>query len=694
VSELDERQPGEIVTARNLTCVLVANRGEIARRVFATARAMGLRTVAVYSDADADAPFVADADVAIRLPGNTPVETYLRADLVVAAALRAGADCVHPGYGFLSENAAFARAVEDAGLVFIGPSPEAVEAMGSKLAAKELMERAGVPTLPSVDATGLSGDTLEKAGQEVGYPLLVKASFGGGGRGMRVVREPGDLAEAVEGAGREAASAFGNGTVFLERLVERPRHIEVQVFGDRHGTTVALFERECSIQRRHQKVVEEAPSPAVGPELRARLQDAAVAAAQAIDYVGAGTVEFLLDESGEFFFLEMNTRLQVEHPVTEAVTGLDLVRLQFDVAAGRPLPAAAVSPTLSGSAIEVRLYAEDPARNWLPQSGRLADFAIPADAAFRPTAGPGIRMDSGVAPGGEVGVHYDPMLAKVIAWAPDRSSAALALAGALGRARLHGLTTNRDLLVRVLRSEAFLAGETDTDFLDRHGLDSLAAPLVDEAGLRRHAVVAALAGAALRRATAPVLAGLPSGWRNNPTVPQTTTFDVGAVHYRVDRTGVTADVDGEPVDLRVLGAEVQGPGRVRLDVEADGLRGTFDVHVVGDRCYVDGPDGATTLVEQPRFPEPTASVEPGSLTAAMPGAVTRVAVAEGDEVRAGQLVLVLEAMKMEHPVVAPADGVVTHLYADVGRQVETGAVLAVVSEHDTDNLSEGNSHAS
>jgi propionyl-CoA carboxylase alpha chain len=367
VSELDERQRGEPVTARNLTCVLVANRGEIARRVFATARAMGLRTVAVYSDADADAPFVADADVAIRLPGNTPVETYLRADLVVAAALRAGADCVHPGYGFLSENAAFARAVEDAGLVFIGPSPEAVEAMGSKLAAKELMERAGVPTLPSVDATGLSGDTLEKAGEEVGYPLLVKASFGGGGRGMRVVREPGDLAEAVEGAGREAASAFGNGTVFLERLVERPRHIEVQVFGDRHGTTVALFERECSIQRRHQKVVEEAPSPAVGPELRARLQDAAVAAAQAIDYVGAGTIEFLLDESGEFFFLEMNTRLQVEHPVTEAVTGLDLVRLQFDVAAGRPLPAAAVSPTLSGSAIEVRLYAEDPARNWLPQ---------------------------------------------------------------------------------------------------------------------------------------------------------------------------------------------------------------------------------------------------------------------------------------------------------------------------------------
>ncbi len=682
---------GVPAVTRRLASVLVANRGEIARRVFTTARAMGLRTVAVYSDADAGAPFVADADVAVRLPGSTPAETYLRADLVVAAALRAGADCVHPGYGFLSENAAFARAVGEAGLVLVGPSPEAVEAMGSKLAAKELMVTAGVPVLPSTDATGLSGDTLEKAATDVGYPLLVKASFGGGGRGMRTVREPSELTEAVAGAAREAASAFGDGTVFLERLVERPRHVEVQVFGDHHGTTVALFERECSIQRRHQKVVEEAPSPAVGPELRERLHAAAVAAARAIGYVGAGTVEFLLEPSGDFWFLEMNTRLQVEHPVTEAVTGLDLVRLQFDVAAGRPLPAAAVAPPLSGAAIEVRLYAEDPARGWLPQSGRLADFAIPADTEFRPTSGPGIRVDSGVAAGGEVGVHYDPMLAKVVAWAPDRASAALALAGALQRARLHGLTTNRDLLVRVLRHPAFLAGETDTGFLDRHGLDVLAAPLVDDAGRRRHAVVAALAGAALRRAAAPVLAGLPSGWRNNPTVPQTTAFDAGTVHYRLGRSGPTADVDGDPVPLTVLGTTVTGPGRVRLDVEVEGLRGTYDVHADGDRWHVDGPDGATTLVEQPRFPEPTASVVPGSLTATMPGAVTRVAVAEGDEVRAGQLVLVLEAMKMEHPVVAPADGVVTSLHAEVGLQVETGAVLAVVSQ---ETESEGDRDAS
>jgi propionyl-CoA carboxylase alpha chain len=669
-----------VTAPRNLSSVLVANRGEIARRVFVTARAMGLRTVAVYSDADSDAPFVRDADVAVRLPGNTPAETYLRADSIVAAALLAGADCVHPGYGFLSENADFARQVQAAGLVFVGPSAEAIEAMGSKLAAKARMQQAGVPTLPSVDATGLSGDTLEKAAADIGYPLLVKASFGGGGRGMREVRGPGELAEAVEGARREAASAFGDGTVFLERLLERPRHVEVQVFGDSHGTTVALFERECSIQRRHQKVVEEAPSPAVGPDLRERLQAAAVAAARSIDYVGAGTVEFLLDESGEFFFLEVNTRLQVEHPVTEAITGLDLVRLQFDVATGRPLPDSALSPPLNGAAIEVRLYAEDPARDWLPQSGRLEDFHVPADAEFRQPDGPGVRLDSGVVPGGEVGVHYDPMLAKVIAWAPDRTSAALALAGALERARLHGLTTNRDLLVRVLRSEAFLAGETDTGFLDRHGLDVLAAPLVDAERLPLHALAAALAGAALRRATAPVLAGLPSGWRNNPTQPQTTVFDAATVEYRLDRAGLAADVDGAPVEATLLSTEVLAPDRVRVELDAGGLRSAFEVHVAGDRRYVDEPRGSSTLVEQPRFPDPSAAIAPGSLTAAMPGSVTRVAVAEGDRVTAGQPLLVLEAMKMEHPVTAPTGGVVTALHVTVGQQVETGAVLAVVED--------------
>jgi propionyl-CoA carboxylase alpha chain len=669
-------RPGE------LHCVLVANRGEIARRVFATARAMGMRTVAVHSDPDAAAPYVAEADHAVRLPGSSPAETYLDVEKVVAAALLAGADCVHPGYGFLSESAEFARAVQAAGLVFVGPSPEAIEAMGSKLAAKELMVAAGVPTLPSTDTTGLTGSELSEAAAEIGFPVLVKASFGGGGRGMREVRTPGELLDAVEGARREAASAFGDGTVFLERLVERPRHVEVQVFGDTHGNTVALFERECSIQRRHQKVVEESPSPAVDADLRKRLSQAAVRAVQVLDYVGAGTVEFLLDDAGEFFFLEVNTRLQVEHPVTEAVTGLDLVRLQLEVAAGRPLPPEALSPTLAGAAVEVRLYAEDPASDWLPQSGRLDAFDVPADTAFRTPPIGGVRLDSGVTTGSEVGVHYDPMLAKVIAWAPDRSSAALALAGALSRARLHGLTTNRDLLVNVLRSPAFLAGETDTAFLDRHGLDVLAAPLLVDRPRQLHAVAAALGGAALRRAAAPVLAGLPSGWRNNPTAPQVTLFEQGTVHYDLTGPGLVADVDGEPVEATLVGCDVVAPDRVRVVLEQRSLRTSIDVLVVDEKTHTDSAFGSASFVELPRFPDPRASVAPGSLTATMPGTVTRVAVAEGDRVTEGEVLLVLEAMKMEHPVRSPADGVVQELPVALGQQVNTGAVLAVVVDED------------
>src|SRR4051794_15149887 len=400
--------------------LLVANRGEIARRVFRTAREMGISTVAVYSDPDADARFVREADVAVRLPGASPGETYLRGDLVVEAALRAGADAVHPGYGFLSENAAFAQSVIDAGLTWVGPPPPAIEAMGSKLGAKEMMRAAGVPTLPW--ATDVSG------GADVGFPLLVKASAGGGGRGMRIVRSAAELADAVEGAQREAGSAFGDATVFLERYVEAPRHVEIQVFADTHRNVVSLFERECSIQRRHQKIVEEAPSTAVDDALRQRMGDAAVAAARAVGYVGAGTVEFVLDATGEFAFLEMNTRLQVEHPVTELVTGLDLVRLQILVAMGQPLPPEALAPTMTGHAIEVRLYAEDATHDFLPVTGTLRAFDIDSRQ---------VRVDTGVETGSVVSPYYDPMLAKVIAHAPTRDEAAGRLAGALRRARIH-----------------------------------------------------------------------------------------------------------------------------------------------------------------------------------------------------------------------------------------------------------------
>ncbi|MFI6230049.1 acetyl/propionyl/methylcrotonyl-CoA carboxylase subunit alpha [Micromonospora echinospora] len=650
-----------------ITRLLVANRGEIARRVFATCRTLGVETVAVHSDADADAPFVAEADHAVRLPGNTPAETYLRIDLILDAARRSGADAVHPGYGFLAENAAFATAVTDAGLTWVGPPAAAIAAMGDKMAAKELLAEAGVPMLP----TWTDPDAVTD------FPALVKASAGGGGRGMRVVRDAADLAEALASARRESAAAFGDGTVFVERYVERGRHVEVQIVGDGHGTVVALGERECSIQRRHQKLVEEAPA-VVPPEVRERLYAAAVAAGRAVGYVGAGTVEFLLAPTGEFFFLEMNTRLQVEHPVTELTTGLDLVRLQLLVAEGEPLPFTQ-APPVDGHAIEVRLCAEDPAHDWRPATGTLRRFAVPGVAVeFGGLARPGLRLDSGVAGGSTVGVHYDSMLAKLVAWGPTRTEAARLLAGALARAELHGVTTNRDLLVRVLRSPAFLAAEVDTGFLDRH--PEVFAPLLPADEMPLTALAAALASAAARRATAPVLASLPSGWRNVPAFPQVTRF-AGAdgeieVRYRLDRAGGLAEWSTDPSDERTVTLVGATGERVVLDV--DGVRRAYRVHRVGPEVFVDGPDGATGLTELPRLPLPTAELAVGSLLAPLPGTVTRRHVEVGRRVTAGDLLLTLEAMKLEHPVLAPVDGVVTDLPVPAGGQVETGAVLAVV----------------
>jgi len=506
----------------------VANRGEIAARVVRTARAMDIATVAVFSDPDADAPFVAAADEAVRLPGATPAETYLRGEAVLAAAARTGADAVHPGYGFLSENAGFARDCAAAGVTFIGPPPEAIEAMGSKVRAKELMSRAGVPVLPGVtlDADPTPAELLAAA-EHTGFPVLVKAAYGGGGRGMRVVHFAADLDDAVASAQREAASAFGDGLVFLERFVTDPRHVEVQILADGQGQVVHLFERDCSIQRRYQKIVEEAPSPAVDEALRAELGAAAVAAAKAIGYVGAGTVEFVLDGTGgsgsagsasppagsgsagsagsasrgHFSFLEVNTRLQVEHPVTEMITGLDLVRAQLLVAEGRSLPPEVTAASVDGHAVEVRLYAEDPEADFRPDSGVLHRVRVPEL--------PGVRVDSGVADGSVVGVHYDPLLAKVIAHAPSREEAARLLARALREAQLHGVRTNRDLLVGILTEAEFLSGRTDTGYLTRHPPAELVAAMRHPDADALHAAAAALAGAAVRRGAAPVLAGVP-----------------------------------------------------------------------------------------------------------------------------------------------------------------------------------------
>lgn len=651
-----------------ITRVLVANRGEIARRVFATCRRLGLGTVAVYTDPDAGAPHAAEADARVRLPGTND---YLNADAIIAAARAAGADAIHPGYGFLSENAEFAAAVQDAGLTWVGPPVDAVRAMGSKIESKKMMAAAGVPVLDELNPDAVT---------EAQLPVLVKASAGGGGRGMRVVRELSALAGEVAAARREAQSAFGDPTVFCERYLPTGHHVEVQVLADTHGTVWAVGERECSIQRRHQKIIEEAPSPLVErtPGMRAKLFDAARLAAGAIGYTGAGTVEFLADDDGEFYFLEMNTRLQVEHPVTEETTGLDLVELQLTVAEGTRLDTE--PPAAQGYSIEARLYAEDPARGWQPQAGVVRAFEVPSVRAEFGSLGQrtGIRLDSGIVDGFTVSIHYDPMLAKVISYAPTRRQAALVLADALTRARVHGLRTNRDLLVNVLCHPAFLDGATDTAFFDTHGLAELSAPLGDAAAVRLSAIAAALADAARNRALAPVLGAIPSGWRNLRSGYQVKAYrddegDEHRVQYRFDRTGLALPDDPS---VQLVSATAND-----VVLSAGGVDHTFTVrrYDTGESdVYVDSARGPVHLIALPRFPEPGSTVEKGSLVAPMPGNVIRLGAAIGDAVTAGQPLIWLEAMKMEHTIAAPVDGVLAELHVKTGQQVEVGAVLARV----------------
>ncbi|MFJ4620041.1 biotin carboxylase N-terminal domain-containing protein [Streptomyces sp. NPDC088812] len=615
-----------------ITSVLVANRGEIACRVFRTCRELGIRTVAVHSDADEGALHARVADTAVRLPGAAPADTYLRADLIVKAAVTAGADAVHPGYGFLSENAAFARAVRDAGLVWIGPPPEAIEAMASKTRAKALMGLAP-----------LRADEVSDAD----LPVLVKAAAGGGGRGMRVVRRLADLGVALEAARAEAASAFGDGEVFVEPYVENGRHVEVQVLADTHGTVWALGTRDCSLQRRHQKVIEEAPAPALSEKLAEEVNALAVRAARAVDYVGAGTVEFLV--AGETaHFLEMNTRLQVEHPVTEAVFGVDLVAEQIRVAEGHALVGR--PPRARGHAIEARLYAEDPANGWTPQTGTLHHLAVPD----------GVRLDTGYDDGDEIGVHYDPLLAKVVAHAPTRAEAARALAGALERAAIHGPVTNRDLLVRSLRHEEFASARMDTGFYDRH-LPALTTPAPDPYA----PLAAALADAHTGTGPGPRL----GGWRNLPSAPQTKRYAMAGeeheVHYRHTRTGLTAE------GVQIVHADAR-----LVVLEADGLRRRYQVARYGDQVHVN----ATTLTALPRFPAPETQRAPGSLLAPMPGTVVKVAdgLVTGSSVQAGEPIVWLEAMKMQHVISAPVTGTLSSLPVAEGQQVQVGTLLAVV----------------
>ncbi len=659
-----------------ITGVLVANRGEIARRIFRTARGMGLRCAAVYVDADADAPYVAEADVAVRLANGG----HMDGDAIVAAALASGADAVHPGYGFLAENAAFASAVTNAGLTWIGPTAEVIASMGDKIAAKATAAATGVPTLPS------SEDLTD--GDAVGYPLLLKAAAGGGGKGMHVVERPEDLAGAVATARREAAAAFGDDRVFLERYVPRSQHVEIQILGDSHGGLVHLGERECSIQRRHQKVVEESPAVTLDTDLRNSMGAAALRLADSIGYQSAGTVEFLVDPAGgEFFFLEVNTRLQVEHPVTEEVTGIDLVREQLRIAAGEPLGYEQNDISFDGHAIEARLYAEDPAAGYLPAIGTLE--------AWEPATEPKVRWDSGVGVGSAVSVDFDPMLAKVVAHGPTRREVVGRLALALERLHLGGVTTNRDLLVATLRHEAFLAGDTTTDFLERHALAATRTP--DAPTADRVAMAATLWVRGRNRAEALVLGMVPGGWRNARLPdPEITLSRVGSnepaatVQYRWNRDGTFQTTVCRTGDSGIASGKHQVTihewTETGIDLAVDGLRWRARITTVpaeeltgrGEVLHVTMAGTTTSLEVVPRFTVSGVESSTGGLNAPMPGRVLNVGAVVGDRVKAGQSMLVLEAMKMEHHLTAPFDGTVAEVRVAVDDQVDNGAVLLII----------------
>ncbi|HEY5928316.1 MAG TPA: biotin carboxylase N-terminal domain-containing protein [Kofleriaceae bacterium] len=646
--------------------VLIANRGEIALRVMRTCRAMGIATVAVYSDADADAPFVRFADEAVRIGPPPARESYLVIPSILDAARRTGASAIHPGYGFLSENPLFSAAVAEAGLVFIGPPAQVIRALGSKQAAKRIAERAGVPVVPGYHDQMAFDDPsmlLDEA-RRIGFPLLVKASAGGGGKGMRVVRAQAELAEAIERARGEAKSAFGDDTLLLERYVERPRHVEIQILGDSHGNVVHLWERECSVQRRHQKIIEEAPSPALDAQRRAAMGEAAVALGREVGYISAGTVEFILDPQGHFYFLEVNTRLQVEHPVTELTTGLDLVREQIRIARGEALGYTA-APAQRGWAIEVRLCAEDPERDYLPTTGTLLAVDVPDT----------VRADIGVVAGSEVGIHYDSMLGKIIAHAPTRREAAQVLRRALDETWVPGIVTNREHLARILAHPAFVAGELDTHFLERHAGELAARP----PGLDRvrvAAIAAALHGIASRRDPRGFA---PPGWRNVPWAEQPIAFKLGdadvQLTYRPDGAGFAFSIGGKTTQVSSFGAD----GDRVWFVEHGGHRRQTRVAALGSRYYVLSEGMLFALVEEPRFPDHAAQEVAGGLVAPMPGKVVKVLVAEGQEVIAGSPLLVLEAMKMEHTVRAADAGVVRALHVAVGDQVDTDRLLAVVT---------------
>ena len=652
--------------------LLIANRGEIAVRIARTARRLGIATVAVFSDADADMPHVAACDEAVRIGPAPSRESYLVIEKLIAAAKLTGADAIHPGYGFLSERAEFAAACEEAGITFVGPSSASIAAMGSKKAAKELVSMHGVPVVPGYAGADQSDETLCARALDLGFPVLVKASAGGGGKGMRVVREAGALAEAVAGAKREALSSFGDDTLIIERYVDEPRHIEIQILGDRQGNLVHLFERECSIQRRHQKVIEESPSVFLTPELREKMGAAAVAAGKAIGYFNAGTVEFITAPDGAFYFLEVNTRLQVEHPVTELVTGLDLVELQLRIAEGGALPFAQGDLVSRGAALECRLYAEDPEKGFLPGGGPVVDWHLPEVE--------GLRVDTGVQGGSQIPNDYDPMIAKVITWGRDREEARRRMVRSLEQMSAMGTANNRAFLLRVLEHPAYREGAIHTHFIAQHE-----AELVGQGGsaetLARAVAAAGFAGTLERAAEMPV-PGLQAGFRLLRGTGHRQAYTVGeqelTLVYSLERNGSFAWTVG---DISGSWRLVSRDG-ARLVVEsAEGWRRSLRVVQRGEQVFVHLGREEVMLREVPRFIDPASRKVEGGCVAPMPGKVVKVAVAVGDTVVRGQALLVMEAMKMEHTIAAPEAGRVAVLSAVEGQQVEGGQLLAVLEPY-------------
>lgn len=658
--------------------ILIANRGEIACRVAATAKRLGIQTVAVYSDADAQAKHVAACDEAVHIGGNAPKDSYLRWERILDAAQQTGAQAIHPGYGFLSENEDFANACAQAGLAFIGPPASAIRAMGLKAESKQLMEKAGVPLVPGYHGTDQNPELLQSEADRIGYPALIKASAGGGGKGMRLVEKREDFAAALASCQREAINSFGNDAVLIEKYVQRPRHIEIQVFGDTQGNVVYLFERDCSVQRRHQKVLEEAPAPGMTPALRAKMGEAAVAAARAVGYVGAGTVEFIVEQPGgydqpeamQFYFMEMNTRLQVEHPVTEAITGEDLVEWQLCVAAGQPLPKRQDELQIIGHAIEARICAENPDNGFLPATGTLHVYRKPACSSF---AISDVRVDDGVREGDAISPFYDSMIAKLIVHGDTREQALARLDAALAQTQIVGLSSNVQFLRHVVKSEAFAQAKLDTALIEREK-----AVLFQQTAVPTSLAVAIAVAQQLQAEQALETADPFSrrdGWHSHGTVRRSFTFVQDSATIQAV---LTYGHHGTP-QLQVGDVEAplhwqpQGDG---LLVEFAGARSTAQVHVTGEARHIFTPRGAAVLqLQDPLAHAGEGHSEGGRLTAPMPGKLVSFAVKAGDTVTKGQALAVMEAMKMEHTIAAPADGVVQELLYAPGDQVAEGAEL-------------------